>query len=185
MESWRKVWRDGVAPQLSTHGLNAVRQALVNDDPRLIQGATTSPPPLLCVLDWPVEGADVIGYAGWHGDGLRTVGEVEEYFARVCFKCDETLRDTAVCRFFLNWFDDTPRDEMRRELLDEVNYELAERGLRDACCDICGQRGTEENPIAFRPADGACPDTHYHAAGCPGHEPDEWEKAFKATAVAR
>jgi hypothetical protein len=27
----------------------------------------------------------------------------------------------------LNWFDDTPREEMRRELLDEIEHALAER----------------------------------------------------------
>ena len=34
MESWRKVWREGVAPLLSTHSLEALRRGLLNDDPR-------------------------------------------------------------------------------------------------------------------------------------------------------
>ena len=46
MESWRKVWREGLAPLLSDNSLRALRRALVEDDPRLIQGATTTPPPL-------------------------------------------------------------------------------------------------------------------------------------------
>ena len=45
MESWRKTWRDGVEPLVSTEGLEALRRALTNDDPRLLQGATSSPPP--------------------------------------------------------------------------------------------------------------------------------------------
>jgi hypothetical protein len=132
MESWRKVWREGLAPILSTHGLRALRRALVNDDQRLTQGSTTSPPPLQCVLDWPVEGACVMGYCAWQGDGLETVGEVEEYFARICFEADQRLGEPAAVRYFLNWFDDTPRDEMRRNLLDEVNRTLAERFLPGA-----------------------------------------------------
>ena len=36
MESWRKVWREGLAPLLSTGGLEALRQALVTDDARLL-----------------------------------------------------------------------------------------------------------------------------------------------------
>ena len=32
----------------------------------------------------------------------------------------ERLGEPAACRWFLNWFDDTPRDQMRRELLAEV-----------------------------------------------------------------
>ena len=49
MDSWRKVWRDGLAPLISTEGLEALRTALCDDDARLLQGATTTPPPLQCV----------------------------------------------------------------------------------------------------------------------------------------
>lgn len=120
MESWRKVWRDGVEPLLSAEGLEALRRGLILDDGRLLQGATTSPPPLACVQDWPVEGACTLGYCGWVGDGLETVAEVEEFFARMCFEIDQRLGEPAACRWFLNWFDETPRDEMRERLLAEV-----------------------------------------------------------------
>ena len=132
MESWRKVWRDGLVPLLSTGGLEALWRALVSDDPRLQQGATTTPPPLQCVADWPVEGACALGFCGWQGDGLETVGEVEEFFARTCFEIDARLGEPAGCRWFLNWFDETPRDEMRRLLLAEVNRALAQRSGADA-----------------------------------------------------
>ena len=127
MESWRKVWREGVVPMVSTAGLDALRKALSNDDARLVQGATTTPPPLQCVQDWPVEAACALGFCGWQGDGLETVAEVEEFFARMCFEIDQRLGEPAGCRWFLNWFDETPRDEMRRLLLAEVNRTLALR----------------------------------------------------------
>ena len=127
METWRQVWREGVAPQLSTAGLEALQKALQGDDERLLQGATTSPPPLQCVRDWAVEGACVIGYCGWQGDGLETVSQVEEFFAQVCFEVDKTLGEPAACRWFLNWFDDAPRAEVRGLLLAEVNRSLAQR----------------------------------------------------------
>ena len=120
MESWRKVWREGFAPQLSVMALDGLAQGLIEDDPNLIQGATTSPPPMQAAKDWPVEAACVLGYCGWKGEGLETVAEVEEFFAQACFEADQRLGDPAACRYFLNWFDDTPRDEMRRELLTEV-----------------------------------------------------------------
>ena len=127
MESWRKVWREGLEPLLSPSSLEALRRGLVHDDPRLLQGATTTPPPLQCVQDWPVEAACALGYCGWEGDGLETVAEVEEYFARMCFEIDQRLGEPAACRWFLNWYDETPRDEMRRLLLAEVNRALARR----------------------------------------------------------
>ena len=127
MERWRLVWRDGFTPVLPTSGLIALRDALQTDDPRITQGSTTTPPPLLCVQDWLVEAACALGFCGWQGDGLGTVGEVEEFFARVCFEADQRLGEPAACRWFLNWFDDTPRDEMRRELLEEVEAALAAR----------------------------------------------------------
>lgn len=127
MESWRKVWREGIAPNLTLPGLTALRQALATDDPRLLQGATTTPPPLMSVQDWPVEAACATAFCGWQGDGLETVGVVEEFFAQTCFKCDTLLNEPAACRWFLNWFDETPRDEMRRELLPEVELAIAQR----------------------------------------------------------
>src|SRR5262245_32662730 len=127
METWRTVWRDGFAPALSRKGLEALRAALLADDPRLTQGSTTTPPPLMCVQDWPVEAACALGYCGWQGDKLETVGQVEEYFARCCFEADTRLGEAAACRWFLNWFDDTPRAEMRRELLAEVERAIEER----------------------------------------------------------
>ena len=132
MESWRKVWREGVAPLVSTEALVALRKGLLNDDARLVQGATTTPPPLQCVQDWPVEAACALGYCGWQGDGLETVAEVEEFFARMCFEVDQRLGEPAACRWFLNWFDETPRDEMRRELLGEVMVALSARREREA-----------------------------------------------------
>lgn len=129
MEKWKLAWRNGYAPSFSLVGLEALKRGLERDDLRLIQGATTTPPPLQCVQDWPAEAADAIGYIFWQGDmaGEATVGEVEEYFAQCCFDADRRLGEPAACRWFLNWFDDTPRNEMRRELLLEVKMELYHR----------------------------------------------------------
>jgi hypothetical protein len=127
MESWRKVWREGVAPQISTAGLQALARAMIVDDERLVQGSTTTPPPLQCMQECAVEGACGVGFCAWQGDGLRTVGQVEEFFARVCYETDQHFGEPTACRWFLNWFDDTPREEMRRLLLSEVQLALAER----------------------------------------------------------
>jgi hypothetical protein len=109
-------------------GLLALRQALESDDGRLIQGATTEPPPLQTVLDWPVEKACAVCFALWQGDGdFHTVGEVEAAFARACHEADQTFGEPAACRYFLNWFDQAPRDQMRQELLAEVNLALSSR----------------------------------------------------------
>lgn len=138
---WRLVWREGLAPVLPTAGLRALADALRTDDPRLTQGSTTTPPPLMCAQTWPCEAACVLGYCGASvsggfapaggGTGARpgaaTVQQVEEFFARACFEADQRLGEPAACRWFLNWFDDAPRAEMRRELLGEVERVLAAR----------------------------------------------------------
>jgi hypothetical protein len=144
MDSWRKVWREGLAPLISTHALESLRVALANDDARLLQGATTTPPPLQCVQDWPVEAACALGYCGWQGEGLQTVAEVEEYFARLCFEVDQRLGEPAACRWFLNWFDETPREEMRQQMLAEVQRTLARRRA-GAAVDEIGEAGAEES----------------------------------------
>ncbi|MGL6073030.1 MAG: hypothetical protein ACRC8S_02590 [Fimbriiglobus sp.] len=135
------VWRKGLTPVLSTEGLVALREALERDDLRLVQGATTTPPPLLCVQDWPVEAACALGFCGWQGDGLETVGDVEEFFAKCCFEADQRLNEPAACRWFLNWFDDVPREEMRRELISEVELALMDREAVEIP-EIAGLAGT-------------------------------------------
>ena len=127
MESWRLVWRKGVEPLVSFAGLQALEDALLRDDPRLLQGATTAPPPLRCVEDCPVEAACPITLTGWLGDGLSNVGECEEYFARMCYEIDQRLGEPAGCRWFISWSDEAPRDEMRRELLAEVRLAIGAR----------------------------------------------------------
>jgi hypothetical protein len=124
---WKKCWRHGYVPQLSTHSLEVLRDALMKDDPRLIQGATTLPPPLQSVHDRPVEKACAVSFAGWQGEDLTTVAEVEEFFARSAFECDQRLGEPAGCRWFLNMWDETTRADMFRLLLKEVNYNLVQR----------------------------------------------------------
>ncbi len=79
-----------------------------------------------------VEAACPIGYAGWQGDGLATVGEVDEFFAATCARMDTLLHEEAGCRILLNFWDDTPREEARRLLLMEVEAELRQRAAAEA-----------------------------------------------------
>lgn len=127
MNAWQAVFRKGIAPVLGTKCLEALAKGLREDDPHLIQGSTTDPPPLQCVEDWEVEGACGIAYAHWKGSNLETVGAVESEFARTCFEAGRVLGDPASVRYFLNFFDETPREQMRLLLLAEVAQVLAER----------------------------------------------------------
>jgi hypothetical protein len=127
MESWRKVWREGVAPLLSRKSLEALRDAVASDTPELLQGHTTEPPGLTPNRHTPVCGACLIAFCGWRGEGLATVDEVEDFFARMCFEIDRRLGAGGECRWFLDWFDATPRDEMRATLLPEIELALAGR----------------------------------------------------------
>jgi hypothetical protein len=107
MESWRLVWRNGFAKHYPTDGLESLEAALTVDDPRLTQGSTTTPPPLMRVQDWPCEAADAIAWGGVvqnGGWGEATVGQAEEFFARMCFDADQ-----------------------RNQLLHEVQRELGDR----------------------------------------------------------
>lgn len=125
--TWQQVWRKGFAPQFNDKALLALRGALERDDKTLLQCATTSPPPMPCVSDWPVEGACGIGWAAWQANDLVTVGEVVRAFAEACCMADVRIGESAVCRYFLNWFDSTPRDVMRPLLIKEINLELDKR----------------------------------------------------------
>jgi len=127
MEKWRRIWREGFAPQLSTAGLQALQKALADDDPRLLQGTTCYPPLLDPLKDRAVEASCALGFCGWQGDGINSVGQLDEFFQRLCDAADLPFSDPAACRYFLNWYDDTPREQMRQELLAEVTLALQER----------------------------------------------------------
>lgn len=183
-ESWRRAWRHGFAKTLPLSGLSALRKALEIDDPRLIQGANTTPPPLMSVADWPVEAADAIGFCGWQDDGLGidTVGEVEEFFARHCFEADQRIGEAGGFRWFLNWFDDTPRHEMRRELWAEVEWAIVNRSPSPPCRSC----GSSEKVICFPDyhAETICPDCcdkADHPDGETGHrwQHDPWERDWE------
>jgi len=140
MESWRKVWREGFAPVMSTTALDALWQALRRDDKRLLQGATCHPQPLSCHSELDVDCCCSISWGGWQGEKLGTVAEVDEYFARICFEADQRLGEPGASRWFLNWYDDTPRAEMRLEMLDEVQRTLEQRFIMDRLNNVAGRR---------------------------------------------
>ena len=127
LESWRKVFRDGFAPSLSTKGLQALLKALETDSQELIQGATTEPPPLQVCRDWPIKATCPITYTGWKSEYLTSVEQAETYFAKHCKMADDTIGEAGGCRHLLCWIDDTPRSEMRKELAEEIRYILAGR----------------------------------------------------------
>jgi hypothetical protein len=127
--AWQRCWRDGIAPQLSMAGLHGLKRALESNDPRLLQSATTSPPPLQCVMEWPVEGCCALCFGLLDGQepGSLTVAQLEEKFAAACWNADVALGEPAACRYLLNYIDETPREQMIAELLREVERELAQR----------------------------------------------------------
>lgn len=123
---WKALWQAALR-LLPTKGIEALREAMENDSPELIQGNTTNPPPLKGCMDWPVESACLLGYCGWKGNNLKTVAEVEEYFGKICFEIDNEFDEPAACRYLLNMFDDAPRPEMIILLLPDLKTELERR----------------------------------------------------------
>jgi hypothetical protein len=126
LQAWQRVWRDGIVPQLTTKGLQGLQKALEQDNPRLITGATTSPPPLQCMANEPVEACCPLSFALLDGKQpyAVSVGPLEERFAMACLEACELLGEPASIRYFLNWIDETPRQQMRQELLVEVKVAL-------------------------------------------------------------
>jgi hypothetical protein len=105
-----------VARLIPLAGLLALERALETDDEALMQVGTCYPPPVEQYLDEPVQMACAITLTG----GKATVGEALAWFNGV--------RDRAkgpAFTAFIRWFDQTPRDEMRRALLPEVKRSIA------------------------------------------------------------
>lgn len=124
MERWQKVFREGFAPQLSTQGLRALREALDTDDVRLIQGRTVTPHWILGATEAPACGCP-IAFAAWHGEGLVTAGQVGSAFCKIVERVENAID-------FINWVDITPRSEMVANLLAEVQRTLFARDREPA-----------------------------------------------------
>lgn len=126
---WEYAFRVGVAPSLSTPGLQALARGLKSNDPRILQAAVTAPRLGYSGVNAhrPVEGADVVAYAAWQGDGLTTIGACDAYSAHVFADADTRLGYPGASGDFWQWFDDTPRDEVLPDLLRVVTAILVER----------------------------------------------------------
>jgi hypothetical protein len=127
IEPWRMVWRKGFAQLLSSEALEALEQALMRDDQRLIQETTVVATPTDSTQDWPVRNACAIAFCGWQGEGLHTAAEIELFFDELCRYVDIILDEPLACCRFLMWFDETPRERMRTQLLYEVRREQQRR----------------------------------------------------------
>lgn len=122
-----KVWRAGFAHQMPDDVLEAMEFGLLIDDPAIIQGNTSSPQPPHGNWGGLCQSTDITCYGFWRKGGLETIGDIETKFSELCYEADEKLGEPAFCRWYLNWVDSCPRDEMFSVMLREVRLEQDKR----------------------------------------------------------
>jgi len=129
LEAWRRAFRVGIAPQLTRKGLQGLAKALAQNDARLLQGATTSPPPLQGLAAEPVQKCCPLCFALLDGKApdAVSVGEMEFLFAAACWETDKLLGEPGAFRYFLNAVDEWTREQLIANLLPEVRRELVLR----------------------------------------------------------
>ena len=129
--TWQEAFLRGVAPQFSARSLTAMLAALERDDRALIQNATVRPSPLSGLSqDVPCNHTCAIGYLAQTEYNLATNSQVLDAFGLALYQADVYLGEVSAVRFFLNWYDDTPRDQMRAALAETIRGELDSRALR-------------------------------------------------------
>jgi hypothetical protein len=124
MESWRKAWRDGFAPQLTTAGLQSLADALAADSGILCQGRAVerlanskNRVARCCAISYALAADDVL---------LASARAMETAFAEADLQANGLLGGHfAYC--FYAWFDDGPRAQVFAELLAEVRHNIADR----------------------------------------------------------
>jgi hypothetical protein len=130
MQSWQRAFRAGLAPLLTLKGLIVLAAALETDDVRLDQGCTTVPQ---AGEEWfesfPVQQCCALALAILEGEGLETVTDVHGRFLEICDQASQRLGDPGAVAAFIRWHDDTPRHDMRRLLLIEVEAAIVGRRL--------------------------------------------------------
>lgn len=122
MEAWREDWREKIAPKLTAAGLTALRDALLTQDPALIQGRTVLPTGKYDKGHLPIEACCGVGYGVWKGEGLTTLQEVWKRWEEICIPAGKPA-----VRGFIGYWDRTPLDEIARDLVPEIELALANR----------------------------------------------------------
>lgn len=137
MEPWRKSWREQIAPNYSTAGLERLLAALRSNDQRLIQGQIVVPKSFpnnaeksLAVC------ACLVGFDRFSEPGaLTTVGDVERSFQEFTKKCEVigsgfsggiTFAINSMI-YFTAWYDRCKRPEMLCSMIPEVERVLESR----------------------------------------------------------
>lgn len=124
LKMWQEAWRNGIAPQLPTRGLEALHKALAEDDPALIQGTTVCSGPFRSEV---INGCCPIAYAGWKALGFSTWAEANGFFESIRTGARSRAVMPETFARFLNFWDGTLRDVARPQLLAEVDLVLKER----------------------------------------------------------
>jgi hypothetical protein len=115
----QEIFHSAIGWRLGQEGLAALKDALERDDPALLQSTTVSPDINVCCRHDACTGACAIGLALWKGWGLCSVGEVEHQFSKLAVQVDSQL-GSGSCMRWVSWYDEMPRQEMRRVLLPQV-----------------------------------------------------------------
>lgn len=124
--SWQWAWQ-ALAAQQTDAELTSLAEALERNDSRLLQGATCEPAPMEWYFGDEVERACGVCWGLWQVRKCYRVGELDNAFRATLFAADQLLAEPAATRFFVNWFDETPRSIVFPALALEVRAELARR----------------------------------------------------------
>lgn len=127
IEPWRWVARTGVFPAMTDAELLALRDGLLADDSRLIQGDSIRPVALHRNYGRRCEGGCLIAYPGMATGRRATVARVEERFSDIFHTAAAVLGDESSVRELAWWWDSTPRAEAVPLALEEVELALAGR----------------------------------------------------------
>lgn len=127
LEKWQVVWREELAKRLSVKQLLALRLAVLENDGRLVQGVVTHPPPLQVVAEWPIEGGCALVIGLWGMDGQVSVYEMAKRYYEMIKEADAALPVGLTIDDFLDFFDNTSREEMLKRMLGEIDVVLDQR----------------------------------------------------------
>jgi len=142
---WRLAWRYGFSDLLPRTGLIALKEAIISDDRRLIQGSSTLPLRIFKRPKLPIVGACAVSFCLWQANEFSLVGEVWSSLDRLKREVKARIADAATnsdnpfgLRFvsdlsFLSWYNDTSRANMRVELLPEVELAIDRSEVGNEC----------------------------------------------------
>lgn len=123
-EATRRVFHEGFVPLLKDEELWVLKGWLTMAPERFKQGYTLYPVPTPAEEPYMMPDCGCLITNIGRINMLKYADELYEYFARMCYNIDQNMGEPSAVRYLLNWYDDSPWEDVKNGSIEELEAAL-------------------------------------------------------------